>query len=45
MSEGEARVVVIALRFEIGNLRTQHAHVHAAWELLKRAAADNMASR
>jgi aromatic-L-amino-acid decarboxylase len=34
----------VALRFAIGNIRTQHAHVHAAWERLKRAAADDLAN-
>ena len=33
----------VALRFAIGNIRTQHAHVRAAWELLKRAAHDDLA--
>jgi aromatic-L-amino-acid decarboxylase len=35
----------VALRFAIGNIRTTHDHVRAAWELLKRAAADDLASR
>ena len=30
----------VALRFAIGNIRTQHEHVRAAWDLLKRAAHD-----
>jgi aromatic-L-amino-acid decarboxylase len=35
----------VALRFAIGNIRTRHEHVRAAWELLKRAAADDLSSR
>ena len=34
----------IALRFAIGNIRTQHEHVAAAWELLQRAARDDLAA-
>lgn len=34
----------IALRFAIGNIRTQERHVAAAWELLKRAAHDDLAA-
>jgi aromatic-L-amino-acid decarboxylase len=30
----------VALRFAIGNIRTQHEHVRAAWDLLQRAAHD-----
>ncbi|HKP76004.1 MAG TPA: pyridoxal-dependent decarboxylase [Longimicrobiaceae bacterium] len=33
----------VALRFAIGNIRTQHEHVRAAWDLLKRAAHDDLA--
>ena len=35
----------VALRFAIGNIRTTHEHVRAAWELLRRAAADDLAGR
>jgi aromatic-L-amino-acid decarboxylase len=35
----------VALRFAIGNIRTTHEHVRAAWEQLKRAAADDLANR
>lgn len=35
----------VALRFAIGNLRTQERHVSAAWDLLKQAARDDLAGR
>lgn len=34
----------VALRFAIGNLRTQERHVAAAWDLLKRAAHDDLST-
>ena len=34
----------LALRLAVGNLRTTEAHVRAAWELLREAAANDDAS-
>jgi aromatic-L-amino-acid decarboxylase len=35
----------VALRFAIGNIRTQEEHVREAWEILKRAAEDDLRAR